>query len=110
MDQAQLFESTICSPTAVLYLKCPGSIQQDRLLCRACTSDRFDGNLEVIQKRFRTFSDTTFPVLEFYKKQGKVRQVDASKEEAEVYRSIEVAMQDLIEPLQQPATVLSSMG
>lgn len=104
MNQAQLFDSTICLPTAVLYLECTESIQQERLLHRASTADRFDDNLEVIKKWFRMFSGTTLPVFEYYNKQGKVRRIDASKEEADVYQSIEVALQDLIEALRQPGS------
>ena len=46
-----------------------------RLLERAKTSGREDDNEESIKKRFRTYRETTMPVLEYYNKKGKVAEV-----------------------------------
>ena len=46
-----------------------------RLLERGKTSGREDDNEESIKKRFRTYRETTMPVLEHYNKLGKVVEV-----------------------------------
>lgn len=63
--------------TFVLYFECPEEVMLERLLKRGETSGRVDDNLESIRKRFTTFRDTSFPVIEHYEKLGKVRQVCA---------------------------------
>ena len=63
--------------TFVLYFECPEEVMLERLLKRGETSGRGDDNLESIRKRFATFRDTSFPVVEYYEKLGKVRQVRA---------------------------------
>ena len=59
----------------MLYFECPEEVMLERLLKRGETSGRVDDNLESIRKRFATFRDTSFPVVEYYEKLGKVRQV-----------------------------------
>ena len=46
-----------------------------RLLKRGETSGRIDDNIESIKKRFKTFLDTSYPVVEHYMKLGKVKTV-----------------------------------
>lgn len=43
-----------------------------RLLKRGETSGRSDDNIESIRKRFKTFQETSYPVIEAYAKEGKV--------------------------------------
>jgi UMP-CMP kinase len=47
----------------------------ERLLKRGETSGREDDNIETIKKRFKTFLETSMPVVEHFKKQGKVKTV-----------------------------------
>ena len=46
-----------------------------RLLHRAQTSGRADDNEETIKNRLDTFVRATEPVIEYYKKKNKVKQV-----------------------------------
>jgi UMP-CMP kinase len=39
------------------------------------TSGRVDDNIESIKKRFATFRDTSYPVIEKYDKVGRVKKV-----------------------------------
>ena len=48
-----------------------------RLLKRGETSGRVDDNEESIRKRFQTFRDTSYPVIEYYATKGKVRKASA---------------------------------
>jgi UMP-CMP kinase len=59
----------------VLYFECPEEVMMKRLMKRGETSGRVDDNEESIRKRFKTFKDTSFPVIEYYEQRGKVRKV-----------------------------------
>lgn len=49
------------------------------------TSGRVDDNIESIRKRFQTFKDTSFPVIEHYQKLGKVEQISCLNTVDKVY-------------------------
>lgn len=55
----------------VLYFECPEALLEKRLLKRGETSGRADDNLETIKKRFRTFIETSLPVIKEYEAKGK---------------------------------------
>ncbi|PKS06670.1 hypothetical protein jhhlp_007420 [Lomentospora prolificans] len=78
MDQALKFEQTVCRARAVLFYDCPEDVMQVRLLERGKTSGRADDNAESIKKRFKTFVETSMPVVDLYEKEGRVIKVDAS--------------------------------
>lgn len=46
-----------------------------RLLKRGETSGRVDDNEETIKKRFKTFLESSYPVVEYFRKSGKVHTV-----------------------------------
>lgn len=52
---------------------------------RAETSNRSDDKDDVIKKRIRNYQDQTLPVVDYYKKFGKVNEIDATAGIAEVY-------------------------
>jgi len=52
---------------------------------RAETSGRDDDNAETIKKRIQQFFDQSLPVVEYYKRFGKVRKIDATGGISEVY-------------------------
>ena len=52
---------------------------------RAETSTRSDDKEDVIKKRIRNYLDQTLPVVDHYRKFGKVSEIDASGNIAEVY-------------------------
>ena len=65
---------------------------QARLLNRGKTSGRADDNAESIKKRFRTFEETSMPVVEYFDKQGKVERVAAVGTPEEVYEEVKGRM------------------
>ncbi|CAH1761613.1 21597_t:CDS:2 [Entrophospora sp. SA101] len=75
MDQALQFEKDVCVPTCVLFFDCPEEVMLERLLKRAETSGRVDDNIDSIKKRFKTFVETSYPVVEHYKTLNKVYSV-----------------------------------
>lgn len=87
MDQAHKFEETVCPAKTVLFFDCPEKEMEARLLERGKTSGRSDDNAESIRKRFRTFVETSMPVVDYYEKQGKVVKVEATSSPDEVFAS-----------------------
>lgn len=94
MDQAQQFERTVCLSRFTLFFDCPEDTMQERLLNRGKTSGRSDDNAESIKKRFKTFVETSMPVVDNYEKEGKVVKVDATKSPEEVYEETKKKIKD----------------
>ncbi|TIA88100.1 hypothetical protein E3P81_03659 [Wallemia ichthyophaga] len=92
MDQALSFDEHICNSRFVLYLNCPESTMEERLLKRSQTSGRDDDNVESIRKRFATFINTSMPVIEHYQKMDKVVQVDCTASVDDVYARVKEAV------------------
>jgi len=88
MDQAVFFEDRVCPSRCVLFLDCPEDVMSERLLNRGKTSGRSDDNEESIRKRFKTFVDTSIPVVDYFAQRGKVVKVSAVGTEREVYESV----------------------
>ncbi|KAI1083144.1 uridylate kinase [Whalleya microplaca] len=84
-DQAVKFEEAVCPARAVLFYDCSEAEMERRLLERGKTSGRADDNAESIRKRFRTFVETSMPVVEYYEKQDKVIKIDAKDDPDVVY-------------------------
>jgi UMP-CMP kinase len=61
---------------------------EKRLLHRGETSGRADDNIESIKKRFRTFVETSMPVVDEFEKQEKVVKVDAERGADDVYEDV----------------------
>ena len=85
-DQAVRFEETVCPARLVLFFDCPEADMERRLLERGKTSGRADDNADTIRKRFRTFVDTSMPVVNHYATQGKVVAVDSRHPPEVVHR------------------------
>ncbi|KAK2751956.1 hypothetical protein FQN55_008698 [Onygenales sp. PD_40] len=88
MDQGIFFEETVCPSTATVFLSCSEEVMRGRLLKRGETSGRDDDNEESIKKRFRTFVETSMPVVRHYEGLGKVVSVSAEGGVGEVYERI----------------------
>lgn len=92
LDQAHTFESSIVPSAFVLFFDCPESTMQERLLMRGKTSGRSDDNAESIKKRFRTFVETSMPVVEYFEGDGRVEKVDATSPPESVYEDVKKSM------------------
>lgn len=71
-----------------LFFECPEEIMEQRILERGKTSGRADDDVEVIKKRFRTFVDSTMPVVEQFRRKGKLEVVDADQSPEEVFEVV----------------------
>ncbi|KAA1112249.1 cytidine monophosphate (UMP-CMP) kinase 1, cytosolic [Puccinia graminis f. sp. tritici] len=92
MEQAIKFDAEICESALVLFLTCPEEKLLPRLIERGKTSGREDDNEESIKKRFRTFVETSMPVIDYYSSKGKVVQIDSSGTVDEIYKDIQAAL------------------
>lgn len=86
MDQAIKFEETVCPSKFVLFYDCPEEEMQKRLLKRGETSGRSDDNAASIKKRFKTFVETSMPVVDYFRGKDQVIQIVATKTPDEVYK------------------------
>ena len=62
-----------------LFLDCPASIMEERVLARGMTSGRSDDNVESIRKRFKVFIESTMPIVDTYRDNGKLRVVKTDR-------------------------------
>jgi adenylate kinase family enzyme len=76
----------------VLYFNTAEEICVARCMERAKTSGRIDDTEEVITQRLRTYNEQSRPVVEMYKKFGKVREVDGAGDVLEVWKMTRKAM------------------
>lgn len=94
LDQAVFFETTVCPSELVLFLDCPESVMEARLLKRGETSGRDDDNAESIRKRFRTFVETSMPVVDDFEAKGKVVKIQATASVEEVYKQVKEGIEE----------------
>ncbi|KAI9890534.1 MAG: hypothetical protein M1814_003874 [Vezdaea aestivalis] len=92
MDQAVAFEYKVCHSKFTLFYDCPFETLQERLLERGKTSGRSDDNMESITKRFKTFVETSMPVVDYFEQDDKVVKIDATKSRDEVYAATKKAV------------------
>jgi UMP-CMP kinase len=93
MDQALKFEEVVAPAKLVLFYDCPEKVMEGRLLERGKTSGRADDNAESIRKRFRTFVETSMPVVRHYEAEGKVVKVDSTPPPDQVYAATREKLQ-----------------
>lgn len=67
---------------------------RERIKERSKTSGRADDNEESLKKRFVTYRETSYPVIEYYIQQGKCIDVDSTPDVQEVYTQIKDALKE----------------
>jgi adenylate kinase len=72
----------------VFYLEVDEAELFKRIIHRSKISARSDDNEETIQKRINVYQDQTLPLLEYYRKQGKCKDIDGMKGIEEVFAHI----------------------
>lgn len=71
-----------------LFLDCPESVMEARLLKRGETSGRSDDNADSIRKRFKTYVESTKPVIDTFEKEAKLKHVLAAAPVEEVRANV----------------------
>ncbi|KAI1300684.1 bifunctional uridylate/adenylate kinase, partial [Mortierella claussenii] len=95
MDQALKFEEAVVPSKFTLYFECPEEVMLQRLMKRGETSGRADDNIESIKKRFKTFTETSYPVIEYYNTKGKVHTVPCTEAPDVVYAKVKTIFNNL---------------
>jgi UMP-CMP kinase len=93
MDNLRCWEDKMRSFADVqflLFLDCPHHVMTSRLLERGKTSGRSDDNLESIKKRLVTYEESTRPIIEHFRRQGKVRTVDSNRDPDAVFADVTI--------------------
>lgn len=91
MENLQCWEKDVSQFVNIkflLFLECPEDIMLKRLLKRGETSGRNDDNVESIKKRFKTYRDSTMPIINHFRNMGKVREIDSTRSEEEVFADV----------------------
>nr|KAG5705890.1 hypothetical protein BaRGS_030780 [Batillaria attramentaria] len=63
----------------VIFFNCPEDVCVNRCLDRGKTSGRTDDNLESLKKRIQTYYESTMPIIEHYRKQNLVAEINANQ-------------------------------
>lgn len=74
-SQYRIAEATI-TPTAVIVIDVPVEVSLDRMRSRARIEKRDDDTPEAMRRRLEIYEEETKPVIEKYRAQGVVREVD----------------------------------
>jgi UMP-CMP kinase len=77
-----------CFVEFLLYLECPEEEMMQRLLERGKTSGRNDDNAESIRKRFKTYVQSTQPIVDHFRKLGKVKEVNSNRDQDSVFADV----------------------
>lgn len=94
MDQAVKFEETVCPSRFTIFFDCSEETMMKRLLKRGESSGRDDDNAESIKKRFKTFKETSMPVVEYFEGQGKVVRIHCEESVEDVAKQVSKAVEE----------------
>ncbi|GMK55860.1 hypothetical protein CspeluHIS016_0209160 [Cutaneotrichosporon spelunceum] len=94
MDQALMFDQAVVDSSLVLFINTTEEVMRDRIKERSKTSGRADDNEESLKKRFVTYRETSFPVIEYYEKNGKCVDINSTPAVDEVYAQIKGVLKE----------------
>jgi len=77
-----------------LFLDCPEEVMQQRLVSRGKTSGRIDDEIDVIRKRFQTYTAETTPVVMAFRGENKCRLVDSCQSVESVWAAVKQTFVD----------------
>lgn len=80
---------------AVLYLQVDRQLLLDRLSHRAEVDQRSDDRPEIIAHRIDVFLDQTAPLIDYYRRQSKLRLIDGTRPPDEVAAAIDAVIRSL---------------
>jgi len=80
--------SDACFVEFLLFLECPEEEMMQRLLERGKTSGRNDDNEDSIRKRFKTYIQSTQPIVDHFRKLGKAKEVNSNRDQESVFADV----------------------
>mmetsp|Transcript_8911 Transcript_8911/g.26752 ORF Transcript_8911/g.26752 Transcript_8911/m.26752 type:complete len:239 (-) Transcript_8911:107-823(-) len=86
--QARVFEKQVAKARSVIYFNCSAEEMKRRIRSRGLTSGRVDDNDAVVEKRLRTYNETTVPVIDYYRRKGRIHEFDAEQTADEVFEDL----------------------
>lgn len=89
LSQAGAFEKDVADFEFCLFFDCPEDELERRLLGRGETSGRTDDNIDSIRKRFSTFRNTCYPVIEYYLAKGKAHRIESTSSIDDVFTKVD---------------------
>lgn len=96
----------LCDVKFVLFLNCSAEVMEKRLLGR--NEGRADDNIASIRKRFKTYIESTMPIIQRFEKRGKVREIDAAQSVdavsaaiAPLFTSLASSTTELVDPVKK---------
>lgn len=96
-EQLDFLESFLSSVNKkidkVFFIKLPDEIGIERIIGRIKTEHRTDDTSEAIKKRLLIYHQQTEPILKFYRRQGKLVEIDGSGTIEEVSQLVEKNVQ-----------------
>lgn len=87
----EVFGAAAAVPT-MLFFECPLPVLEQRILGRAKYSGRSDDNVESLRKRFVTYKEETMPIVDVFREEGKVVDVDSSRDRQDVWALVKEAL------------------
>ena len=72
----------------LLFLDCPHDVMIERLTERGKTSGRTDDDIDCILKRLTTYEQSTRPIIDIFRAEGNIREVDANRPIDEVFAEV----------------------
>jgi adenylate kinase len=88
VKQGEQFENEIAPCRLVIFFDVDEDTLIKRCLKRAETSGRSDDNIETIKKRLQTFNIATAPVVDYYRKKGKLVHIKAEGTIEEIFAEV----------------------
>jgi len=87
----------------VLNLKLNSKTATERILLRSKTSGRSDDNKKIIASRLQVYRQQTTPLLEYYKTQNKLKNIDGSPAIKSVFQQISEIIKNRFSPFRKKA-------
>ncbi|KAL8151025.1 hypothetical protein V2J09_020833 [Rumex salicifolius] len=87
-NRANFEKVTGITPEFVLFFDCPSEEMERRILSR--NQGREDDNIETIRKRFKVYTESSMPVINYYDSKEKVKKIDAAKPVEAVFEDVKL--------------------
>ncbi|MFO7978736.1 MAG: adenylate kinase [Bacteroidales bacterium] len=105
IHQARMLDRMLAKRTTPISLVISVEVAEDelfrRMMGRAQDSGRSDDSEDIIWRRIEVYKSQTFPLISYYKKQGKIVTVDGMASVDEVFGKISASIDDFMNNKQE---------
>lgn len=96
MNQLQLFEKPLSQVVFAWFHDSSENTRHEPLYKRANLESRGDDTVDIIQKRFQTFNETSMPVVHYLEGDGRLETIIADGDTDSAYNDVICALQKLL--------------